>query len=65
MEETTDLACINTPFLLSMSTMLVGAISLYWLIHALEKKQSKIEDGLLARTLARKLYDTLKEEKSL
>ena len=65
MEEATYLACINTPFLLLVAAMFVGAVSLYWLIHSLEKKQSTIEDGLLARTIARKLYKTLKEEKSL
>lgn len=65
MEEVTYLACIHTPFLLAFITMFIGAIALYWLIHRLEKKQSTLEDALLARTIARKLYETLKEEKRL
>lgn len=65
MEEATYLACIHTPFLLSIAAMFVCAVSLYWLIRMIEKKQTKVEDALLARTIARKLYETLKEKKRL
>jgi len=59
------LICVNTPFLITIIVGIsIGAI-VYGILHRLERRQAHIEDVLLAKTIARKLYESLKEEKKI
>lgn len=56
--------CVQIPFLVALISIITGSLLLYGIIHSLEKKQSKVEDALLAKEIARKLYESLKKEKT-
>ena len=65
MEEISHLACIDTQFLIAFAIINTIGSLLYWTIHSLEKRQTVIEDKLLAKMIARKLYQSLQQEKTV
>lgn len=65
MEEVTHLVlCINMQLLITF--IIISVIGGFlWTIHSLEKRQTVIEDKLLARIIARKFYHSLQKEKKV
>ena len=57
--------CINAEEIVLTLFMVVLFIIAYYLYHKIEQRQSKVEDQLLSRRIARSLFEHRMKEKKL